>query len=140
MAYNFQNDNEKQIFKRLSPEDKLDAAYEILAFVRTSLQEIAGRQATADKNIIQLQKEVDRFEREARAYRKVRADRERKVSDLLDTNPDIKALPQEDKQKLTDKFMAIVTRQDEKWLPLIKEAMRIILILIGLLIGKQLLP
>lgn len=133
-------ENEKQIFKRLPEDGKIDALYEILSFIRSNQGNIAARQASADKNIIEIKKDVNRLERDNKRYREIREQREKKVAELLDTSPDIANLPPDEKQRMTDKFLAILNKSDERWLPVVRELLRIIIIVLGIIVGKQFLP
>lgn len=142
MVYNINNESERQVFKQLSTTDQLFALYEIVSHNRTEQQSSLSRLANIEKKQIESDRVMKEFKKELRAVRETREARERKLAYLLDTAPNAKDMTPEEKNSLTDKLIAIgsAKKQDAQWLPVVKEALRIIVILLGIVLGKQLLP
>lgn len=137
---NINAEQERQIFKRLSLDEQMEAIYEILAYMKENQQGIASRQAVADKHIIDIQGDLKRVEKDNKKYRDKREEREKKVVELLETSPDIAKLPPEEKQKMTDKFWAIVNKRDETWLPILRDLIRLALALVAVITAGKILP
>lgn len=71
---------------------------------------ILGILAVNSSQVAILQKEFITLKKDNTSYREEREKREKKLTEILDTNPDIKALSPEAKENTMQKIIALATR------------------------------
>lgn len=146
MVYNLDNESERRIFKRLPEGEKLAALYEIMSHVRHETKEekqaIMSEIANIKRAQIETKDDLDDFKKEQRKERENRKKREQKLIDLLDTSPEINKMSNEEKLTLTDEVRAIVAgrKRDDKWMPIVRDLIRITLAILAIIGGSKLLP
>ena len=86
----------KQVFLKLPREEQLLAILGMITFTNAQLA--------------QLQKDMIEYRAEREQKERVRDDREKKLAELLDTDPNIQALSPEEKQNTVQKIMTLATR------------------------------
>lgn len=146
MVYNVNNEDERKVFASLSEADKFFALYEIMANTRKeqgdNKREIMAEIANIKKTQITAEKDLDEFKKDTRRERTKRENREKKLTELLDTSPDIQRMSPEDKETLTEKIRAMVAvkKNNDTWMPIVRDLIRIVLAALAIIGGSKLIP
>lgn len=90
------DNNAKKVFLAMPREEQLLSILGMIAFLRSQFAN--------------LQRDVIKDREDAKAYREQREEREQKLADILETDPDIQALSHDEKQNTIQKIFSLATR------------------------------
>ena len=115
----------KRVFLSMPREEQLLSILGVMAYVNSQVAILLSR--------------VEKLESNNNEYREMREQREAKLAELLDTNPDIKALSPEEKQNTMQKIIALATRPARSG-ALLDKVLSLILVILFVLFVTGRLP